>query len=59
MSPFGKDDWELFDLETDISERNDLAETNIEKLNELILLWEKYADETGVVLPSVGIKLGD
>ncbi|MHC4558461.1 MAG: arylsulfatase [Planctomycetota bacterium] len=59
MSPFGKDDWELFDLETDISERNDLAETNTEKLNELILLWEKYSDDVGVVLPSVSFELGD
>ncbi len=59
MSPFGKDDWELFDLETDISERNDLAKTNPKKLNELILLWEKYSDDVGVVLPSVSFELGE
>jgi arylsulfatase len=58
MSPFGKDDWELFDLETDISERNDLAKTNPKKLNELILLWEQYSDDVGVVLPSVSFELG-
>ncbi len=59
MSPFGTDDWQLFDLANDISERNDLAETNPEKLNELILLWEEYADEVGVVLPSTTIQLAD
>jgi arylsulfatase len=58
MSPFGTDDWQLYDIETDISERNDLAETNPDKLNELILLWEKYSDDVGVVLPSVSFELG-
>jgi arylsulfatase len=50
-SPFGPNDWQLFDLDADISERNDLADKNKEKLNDLILLWEEYADEFGVVLP--------
>ena len=58
-SPFGTDDWQLFNLEADISERNDLADTHANKLRELILLWEKYADEVGVVLPSTTIKLAD
>jgi arylsulfatase len=58
-SPFGTDDWQLFDLEADISERNDLADTHANKLRELILLWEEYADEVGVVLPSTTIQLAD
>ena len=58
-SPFGTDDWRLFDMDTDISERNDLADTNPDKLNELILLWEKYSDEVGIVLPSTTMKLTD
>ena len=49
--PFGPDDWQLFDLETDISERNDVADSNETKLHELLLLWEEYADSVGVVLP--------
>ncbi|MHC4154117.1 MAG: arylsulfatase [Planctomycetota bacterium] len=59
MSPFGTDDWQLYDLETDISERNDLAETKPEKLWELIRRWEEYADEVDVVLPSTTIQLAD
>ncbi|MHC4624652.1 MAG: sulfatase-like hydrolase/transferase, partial [Planctomycetota bacterium] len=58
-SPFGTDDWQLFDLEGDISERNDLAKTKPEKLWELIRRWEEYADQVGVVLPSTTIQLAD
>ena len=58
-SPFGTDDWQLFDIEADISERNDLSDTNPDKLRELILLWQEYADEVGVVLPSTTIQLAD
>ena len=58
-SPFGPDDWQLFDVVTDISERNDLADANKEKLNELILLWEEYAEEVGVVVPQTTLTLGD
>ena len=58
-SPFGPDDWQLFDIEADVSERNDLADSNKDKLNELILLWEEYADHVGVVLPSTTFKLTD
>jgi arylsulfatase len=58
-SPFGPDDWQLFDIVADPSERNDLADTNKKKLNELILLWEEYADEVGVILPSTTISLTD
>jgi arylsulfatase A-like enzyme len=58
-SPFGPDDWQLFDLAADISERNDLANKNKEKLNELIRFWEKYSDDVGVVLPTTTLKLDD
>jgi arylsulfatase len=58
-SPFGPDDWQLFDIVDDPSERNDLADTNKKKLNELILLWEEYADEVGVILPSITMSLTD
>ncbi len=58
-SPFGGNDWELFDLSADPSERNDLAETNPEKLFELIQLWEEYADSVGVVLPLMAPVIAD
>jgi arylsulfatase len=58
-SPLGTDDWQLFDIEADPTERNDLAESNKDKLNDLILLWEQYADDTGVILPSATMELAD
>lgn len=58
-SPFGPDGWQLFDIVADPTERNDQADSNREKLNELILLWEEYADKVDLVLPSTTIKLAD
>ena len=58
-SPFGPDDWQLFDLASDLTERNDLADENKEKLDELILLWEDYADEFGVIMPTTVIRMDD
>jgi arylsulfatase len=58
-SPLGPNDWQLFDLATDVSERNDLADTNKKKLRELRQLWEEYADEVGVVLPLTAPTLSD
>jgi len=57
--PFGPDGWQLFDIVADPTERNDLADSNKGKLNELILLWEKYADEVEVVLPSTTVEFLD
>jgi arylsulfatase len=54
-SPLGTNDWQLFNLATDISERNDLADTHKEKLRDLIQGWEEYRDEVGVVLPTASI----
>jgi arylsulfatase len=56
--PFGLSDWELFDLETDISERNNLANTNPEKLRELIQIWEKYSESVGLIMPDPPVQLG-
>ncbi len=58
-SPLGPNNWQLFDLATDVSERNDLADTNVKKLWELRQLWEEYADEVGVVLPLTAPMLSD
>lgn len=45
----GKAKWELFDLSVDPGENDDLAQSNPEKLEELLVDWEKYVKETGVV----------
>lgn len=49
--PQGSGTWQLYDLETDLAEQNDLARTNPEKLNELIQLWQEYAAINNVVIP--------
>ena len=58
-SALGTNDWQLFNLAADISERNDLAGTQKEKLNDLIQGWEEYRDEVGVVLPTACITTDD
>jgi arylsulfatase A-like enzyme len=45
----GADRWELFDLETDKGEVNDLSAKHPEILKELLKLWDQYVLETGVV----------
>jgi arylsulfatase len=43
--------WQLFNLADDPAELNDLAGTHPEKLQEMIALWEQYAEENGVIIP--------
>lgn len=50
--PFGKADWELFNLKSDPAERNDLATQHPEKVREMIMLWEHYVQTNNVILPS-------
>lgn len=40
--------WELFDMEADRTEQNDLAEKHPEKLKELVDQWQTWADRVGV-----------
>lgn len=43
------DGWQLYDLSKDPGETEDLADTNPEKVKELLEVWEQYRAETGVV----------
>ena len=58
-SPYGPNDWQLFDIVADPTERNDVEGANKEKLSRLILLWEEYADSVGVVSPSTSFRVAD
>ena len=42
---FGPSKWELYDLSEDISEENNLAQSNPAQLEELIKIWETMNDE--------------
>ncbi|MGE3155018.1 MAG: arylsulfatase [Nitrospiraceae bacterium] len=50
--PFGKGDWELFNLATDPAERKDLAAEHPDKVRALIAIWEGYVRTNNVILPS-------
>ena len=50
--PFGKGDWELFNLATDPAERKDLAAEQPDKVKALVALWDDYVRANNVILPS-------
>jgi arylsulfatase len=52
FKPFGKGDWELFDLKADPAERRDLASEHPERVEALVALWNAYVRANNVVLPS-------
>ncbi|RSM09293.1 hypothetical protein CEP52_004158 [Fusarium oligoseptatum] len=41
--------WQLFNLEKDPSEQSDVADTNSEVLDKLVLFWDQYVAETGMI----------
>lgn len=50
--PFGKGDWELFDLAADPGELKDLAAERPDKVREMVALWDDYVQRNNVVLPN-------
>jgi arylsulfatase len=52
IKPFGKADWELFDLAADPGELKDLAADRPDKLREMVALWDDYVRRNNVVLPN-------
>jgi len=55
VPPFGKGDWELFNLKTDLAERVDLAKENPEQLAKMIGFWNTYVQTNNVVLPNLTV----
>ena len=49
--PFDESELELFNLETDPGETNNLAVSNPEKYQELLKLWREKRRQLGIVLP--------
>ena len=43
--------WQLYNLAEDPAEMNDLADSNPEKLRELLALWEQYTTENNFIYP--------
>lgn len=51
--PAGSGHWELFDVEADPGEVDDLARKNSDQLTKMIKDWNHYAEKANVVLPVV------
>jgi arylsulfatase A-like enzyme len=49
--PFGKGDWELYDIEQDLGETRDLAASHPDVVERLKTEWQQYAEDVGVILP--------
>jgi arylsulfatase A-like enzyme len=54
LKPYGKSDWELFNLAKDPAERNDLAAQNPDKVKAMVALWDDYVRANNVILPIRG-----
>jgi arylsulfatase A-like enzyme len=52
--PYGKGDWELFNVARDPAERNNLAAQNPDKVKALVAVWDGYVKANNVILPSRG-----
>ena len=51
-SPYGRGDWQLYNIKEDIGETTDLAKTQPDQLKYLVSLWDEYAKTNGVILPN-------
>jgi arylsulfatase len=47
--PFGKGDWELFNLKHDPGELDDLSKLYPDRCKDMIALWEQYKIDNGVL----------
>jgi arylsulfatase len=54
IKPYGKSEWELFNVAKDPAERKDLAAQNPDKVKALLKVWDGYAKANNVILPSRG-----
>jgi len=56
--PFGKGDWELFNLKQDPGELNDLSKLYPDRRKDMIVLWEQYKKDNGVLDISMDLSEG-
>lgn len=55
VEPFGTDEWQLYNLANDPGETSDLSAKMPELRREMIEIWDWYAHEAGVILPSTNL----
>ena len=51
-SPWGNNQWRLYQLENDRAERKNVIDTNKARADLLIKAWDSYAKTNGVILPN-------
>ena len=54
-APYGPGAWQLYDLASDPGEIHDLAAAHPHKLAELLALWDRYVEESGVLLEAASV----
>jgi arylsulfatase A-like enzyme len=54
-APYGPGTWQLYDLSGDPGEIDDLAASRPEILAGLLGLWDRYVEESGVILDPVSV----
>ena len=54
-APYGPGSWQLYELSGDPGEIHDQADSRPDKLAELLALWDRYVEETGVILEPVSV----
>jgi arylsulfatase A-like enzyme len=52
VKPYGKGEWELFNVANDPAERKDVAAQNPDKVKALLKDWDSYAKANNVILPN-------
>ena len=50
-SPWGNDDWQLFNLAEDVGESRDLSNIFPDRVAALRSTWEEYAKKNNVIIP--------
>ncbi len=55
--PFGKGEWELFDVKEDPAEMNDLSGKYPDRLKKLVAKWEQYRIDNGVLDVSLDMSI--
>ena len=48
--PNGNGEWSLYNLKEDPLEQNNLANINKDKLEEMLMLWNQYKKDNGVII---------
>ncbi len=55
VEPFGPDHWQLYNLANDPGEIVDLSAQLPDLRSDMIEIWNRYSQETGVILPSTNL----